>query len=654
MDPNAMNFDQDTQDRIKRALSAGADPRDVYTEAAKYQSTKTAPAPAQPQQPSDQGFVLNNLKSKASWLNLPTLGGAGGAAAGAALGTAILPGVGTVLGGIAGGLLGGGAGEAGRQKLNNEQTDTGEILKQGAYGAAGEIAGPILGKVAGKIAKPVIEGAGNILTKQAEEAALKGIAPSKTWLKNYLDKTGEDAAQTLLRHDLAGAGAQQIEDKAIKPLQESFDQIANKSGAVVDPNDLINGFAERVDALRKSPVKESQAMADHLEEAFGSITDKLDPNKPIDIGKMNQFRQEFDKVTKDFAKDPAIAGANRQIGSILRDVVQSTAEKAGLTGPDGQSLKELGSELNKLYQVHDLAALQDQVGRGKALGMMDMLAGGAGSAAGGVPGMIAGVAAKRFAENPKVVGFLSKMAENGGQKLLQTAEKGGQSAIGNDIAGAVIPRLALGGYSDNQASPAATSTDPMLNLGASGSDTSMPVTGMAAPSTSSGMSRDDLNTLIQKDMQYTGGRNIDKYKKMYEAMNPNPKLSDNAIGTVNDLGTAISSLSGLKQALTENADKTGPIAGRLSAINPYDTNAQTLQAQTKQVSQIIGKALEGGKLTDQDALKYEKILPTMKDTPAVAAAKINNVMMMLQGKLKDYSQLQNSRGSGTITTNLTQ
>lgn len=667
LDPSS-SFDADTQERLRKAIAMGAPHDEALKAATSYQQSKVTSAPTPEPAPTDSGnFITNNLKSKNSWINLPTVGGLGGAAAGAAGGAAlgsVVPGIGTVIGGLIGGVVGGfggsAAGEAGRQKLNNEETDTKEILKQGAYGAAGEIAGPLIGKVAGKVVKPLVEGTGKLLTKQAEEAALKGINPSKTFLKNYLDKTGEDAAQTLLRHDLAGAGAQQIEEKAIKPLQESFDSIANKSGAKVDPNDILNKFGETVDELRKSPVQANQDAADHIEKAFESIIDKVDPNKPIDIGDMNRFRQQFDQVTKDFAKDPATASATRRVGSILRDVVQTTADKAGLVGPDGQSLKEVGAELNKLYQIHDLASLQDQVGRGKALGMMDMLAGGAGSAAGGVPGMIAGVAAKRFSENPKVVGFLSKMAEKGGQNLLDSAARDGQNVIMNRAAGQVLPRAATGDYSGGQPAidlqggstpPTGLSTE--IGGAQPGMAPDMSSGAAPAPQSSGGMNRQDLDFLVQRDMQYTGGKNIDKYKKMYETLNPQSKLSDTAIGTVNDLNTAISGLTGLQQTLEENRGKTGPIAG-FSALNPLDTKAQTVQSRVDTVRQMVGKALEGGVLRKEDEAKYAKILPTIKDTPEVAAVKLDAVMKMLLDKQRDYINLQNTRGAGVFSPTTSQ
>jgi hypothetical protein len=43
------------------------------------------------------------------------------------------------------------------------------------------------------------------------------------------------------------------------------------------------------------------------------------------------------------------------------------------------------------------------------------------------------------------------------------------------------------------------------------------------------------------------------------------------------------------------------------------------------VKQVIGKTLEGGVLRKEDEIKYEKILPTISDPPAVAQSKLEGL-----------------------------
>lgn len=89
---------------------------------------------------------------------------------------------------------------------------------------------------------------------------------------------------------------------------------------------------------------------------------------------------------------------------------------------------------------------------------------------------------------------------------------------------------------------------------------------------------------------------------------------------------AVKQLHGLSQAYKENTDLVGPVKGRIAKLNPYDTKAQKLGALSDLAAQVIGKSLEGGKLTDQDVLRYRTMLPQPSDTPEVAEEKIQNLL----------------------------
>jgi hypothetical protein len=97
---------------------------------------------------------------------------------------------------------------------------------------------------------------------------------------------------------------------------------------------------------------------------------------------------------------------------------------------------------------------------------------------------------------------------------------------------------------------------------------------------------------------------------------------DASFGTVSDL----------RQAIQSQSDSFGPVAGRLASLNPYNTRGQATSALFKKAAQTLGKALEGGKLTDADYAKYEKMLPTMADTPAVAMQKLDQLEQMVAAR----------------------
>jgi hypothetical protein len=92
---------------------------------------------------------------------------------------------------------------------------------------------------------------------------------------------------------------------------------------------------------------------------------------------------------------------------------------------------------------------------------------------------------------------------------------------------------------------------------------------------------------------------------------------------------SLQQLDDLEKAFDSHSDIVGPIAGRRATFNPYNTEAQSLDALAKTSAQNLGKSLEGGKLTDQDIVRYRDMLPMLKDTPAVAKRKIEQARRMV-------------------------
>ena len=105
---------------------------------------------------------------------------------------------------------------------------------------------------------------------------------------------------------------------------------------------------------------------------------------------------------------------------------------------------------------------------------------------------------------------------------------------------------------------------------------------------------------------------------------------------LNQLGTLSSSLS--------NRQVTGPVQGLVRGLNPYDTEFRDIQAEIDTARQIVGKALEGGVLRKEDEEKYKKILPTTKDTQAVAQRKIENLNSLLTNKRESTTNLLKQAG----------
>jgi hypothetical protein len=108
-------------------------------------------------------------------------------------------------------------------------------------------------------------------------------------------------------------------------------------------------------------------------------------------------------------------------------------------------------------------------------------------------------------------------------------------------------------------------------------------------------------------------------------------------GRLAELETAMDDVRVLSQTLTQTKGATGTAAkvgamvpNAITELTGWGTGAKQRQATIDRVKQVIGKALEGGVLRKEDELKYEKILPTIADTEAVAQAKIAGLLAALE------------------------
>lgn len=103
-------------------------------------------------------------------------------------------------------------------------------------------------------------------------------------------------------------------------------------------------------------------------------------------------------------------------------------------------------------------------------------------------------------------------------------------------------------------------------------------------------------------------------------------------GRISELDTSLDDVAVLRETLTETKGATGTGA-KIGASLPnwateltgWGEDAKKRQGVIDRVKQVIGKALEGGVLRKEDEVKYEKILPTIADTHAVALSKLDGL-----------------------------
>lgn len=125
-------------------------------------------------------------------------------------------------------------------------------------------------------------------------------------------------------------------------------------------------------------------------------------------------------------------------------------------------------------------------------------------------------------------------------------------------------------------------------------------------------------------------------------------LSSDA-NNIADIDNSIAMLDTLKEGI----GATGASSGMSAAMPNWVTettgigeDAKKRQAMINGAKQIIGKALEGGVLRKEDEAKYEKILPTLSDDPAVAQSKIEQLRATLEAKRETTLEALGQAGYG--------
>lgn len=102
--------------------------------------------------------------------------------------------------------------------------------------------------------------------------------------------------------------------------------------------------------------------------------------------------------------------------------------------------------------------------------------------------------------------------------------------------------------------------------------------------------------------------------------------------------SAVAALDDVSQLVNAQQGQMGPARGLLSKAQGFlgvgqgGQDARTFEAVNKQRAQIIGKYLEGGKLTDADIQRYQQQLPQVTDSPQVAQNKIDGLKRLIQQK----------------------
>ncbi len=315
------------------------------------------------------------------------------------------------------------------------------ILLSGALTSLGGTGGEKLIKGGGAITRAF----GNRLVDSAENLGLRKLGLTKLDVNKFLQEQKEPISQLLKRYNLIGKGAEDISG-AIRPIQESFNQIAEDANLKINPNDLLDTFAKKIDEFKSSNAPELKRKGQQLEQYVTNLFDN--PAQDFSAKGLTDERRIIDQLVRDFqtSGDAIGASTNRVIRDVLQDAIRETAEKAGIKGAGDKTLTELGGELKKLYSLEDVAMKRAPQPTGNRLPRLLAGSGGAvpGAMVGGIPGAfiggVGGIAIEEAVNNPRILQNIISASQIGGKNIDQLGNK-----IGSEGMQKLFQMLGIGG-----------------------------------------------------------------------------------------------------------------------------------------------------------------------------------------------------------------
>ncbi|MHC4453225.1 MAG: hypothetical protein ACYSWS_00840 [Planctomycetota bacterium] len=255
-----------------------------------------------------------------------------------------------------------------------------------------------------------IRGVGGKMTKTAEKAAEKAVRPTKTQVNAFKKRYGVDIGEYITENRLQGMSYDDLMDKLIDPLQNSYDDIARKSGLKITKKQFDEKTQQYVFDLIDSGTGDDLKLAEKILEEYDNVLSSTGLNKgPVDVSKLSKMKTSYAGKVKNWLGNPIEGGKNRVMGNITRETVYDAAEQAGMKTVEGANLSDLGQQLARLNTYSDIVLSQAGKGRGAApVGLITVLTTGGGTVLGGVPGGAAAYAGTRILNDPRTASFSSK------------------------------------------------------------------------------------------------------------------------------------------------------------------------------------------------------------------------------------------------------
>lgn len=602
-----------------------------------------------------------------------------GGVVGGALGS-VVPVAGTAAGAALGAGLGGFLGRLVENKVRDDRVGVGDAAKEGAL--SGVLAGPLkLGKYGISAAKAGMTGKGltGALTqgaKAADTATLKNMIGNKvggatdnlitksyrltpTQLTNYKNKFGEDVSETVKRYGLVGKDAATIKDNVIAGVQSEYDNIAGQIPAIPKKT-VADAFMSRIGKLEATGVDSNMNIASQLKSQMGTLLKKYGDTIPAT--ELNNTRRAFDKLVNytEKAANPAQYGVNKRSADALRTVLQDAADGAGLKSSTGSSFKEVGQELSKLRQLSDIAARQENLGRGSLpVGMTPLLGAIVGSS-GGPVGTAATMAATAAANSQASRSLLAKGADKVASKLgsesTQSLNRAALTGARRGTQGALLESMFNQSPNSSQSMSPMNSTTPIAN--ASNIDQfNDTMNDPSMPTSDSPFDPANLDANVQAILDQGGDmKDIKEYIGLVEALQKikgtggaagGKPVSAEAAKAITNAQTGLAALTDFENIIASdpNALRKSLIPGR-GALGGALGNAlgtSSLDAARQQVVDIIARLRTGAAITQDEERRFTQFLPQAADSPDVAAQKIAYLK-------NQFSEVLSRVGAGTTPT----
>jgi len=462
-------------------------------------------------------------------------------------------------------------------------------------------------------ASSALGGKANILTRGSEQARSSawGIKPKSKVNGNVIGTEGASELQQYVSKTLKvprSADANMVARAATsanKQAATQLDGVLKAYGSkAVDPADL-NNITKRVVEKSKYSIAgldpDSSRQVQVLLDQGQSLTSNKDVHRfkqALDdvinyrrgdgskIPQLEKFGKEYRKDLNKYLSNrmPGYAEANKNFSQSKKVIDLSSAASGGRDiAPLGIPIPGTGGAMQRV---------QSLVGAGS---------GGAGSFTGGglkgsgtIPGIL------------KAQGARGALALMGGQQPQQA-----EAAPVDPMTGQPLDAVsALGGSPD------------MLGGGQMG---------VEAPQQPQSMySREAAAQDIQRDLQATGGKNMDKYMALWEFLNPQvdektAKLSEGQQAR-SDL---ITSLGMAGDVMNQGSINYGPIGSRVEGIksifNAADPETMTYKNVIGQVRGAITKARAGASLTEGELKLLDTYTPKDTDSEQVVRSKLEQL-----------------------------